>query len=146
MTDKPLHFDVSVASSVDTGVIDVTLSGDGGYWTTPMNYASALILRDMLTDALDHQDKGGHANPSTPIESWVTVSYRLSNILKREGIRTFADLAKLDAHDLLDLRGFGPQCLEEVSKLLTDAGFEAPQFIEGSQHYPYRPGTLKEAR
>ena len=146
---KRIRFDVSVSSSVDTGVIEMELcyAGHEGPCEFPMDYASALTLRDMLTDALKHQDAGGHANMATPIESVTeNMSYRLARILKREGIRTFGDLMGLDAVDLLDFRGFGVECLREASELLVNAGFDAPEWPEDSQHYPHRPKTRKDPR
>ena len=144
---KPMRFDVSVSSSVDTGVIEMELcyAGHEGPCEFPMDYASALTLRDQLTDALKHQDAGGHANPQKPLPL-DDMSVRLATILDSERIWTYGDLAKLDAPDMLDMRGFGLKCLTEVAELLVAEGFKPPVMPEDSLHYPYRPKTRKDPR
>ena len=51
------------------------------------------------------------------------LSVRTHNTLVRTGIRTIADLARVSADELLDLRGFGASSLEELREKLAAAGF-----------------------
>jgi hypothetical protein len=58
--------DVSVGSCVDTGIVDILMSGptELGRIRSPfaveMDVETAPTLRDMLTDCIEHQDTGGH--------------------------------------------------------------------------------------
>jgi hypothetical protein len=64
-------FDISVGTSVAPGIIDVSLlarqvepvfqlGADSYAYSFPLRLDEAVVLRDMLTDAIEHVEAGGH--------------------------------------------------------------------------------------
>lgn len=117
-----------MSSSLDTGIIEVEFSDERELLAFSLNCDMAQDLRDMLNDALVHMRRArGHVTPNSPLPCGA-MSPRLGNILYRERIKTYNDLAQLTAVDLMDMRGFGVACLREVIEILLVAGFSVPQF------------------
>lgn len=52
----------------------------------------------------------------------LSVDNRTLNAFEREGICTIGELVSLDAHDLLDIRGFGQNCLIQTTSALSEWG------------------------
>ena len=62
----------------------------------------------------------------TPIER-LQLSPRTLNCLRRAQINTVADVLRLSERELLGIRNFGAQCLEELQQRLRDNGFPGPR-------------------
>ena len=58
----------------------------------------------------------------TPIRGEMVFTVRTENCLRRRGLETLGDVAELNERDLTSLRGFGKKCLDEVKKVLSEAG------------------------
>jgi Bacterial RNA polymerase, alpha chain C terminal domain len=61
------------------------------------------------------------ADLALPIED-LNLSVRSYNCLKREGIHTVGELVARSEQDLLDIRNFGAESIEDVKQKLTDMG------------------------
>lgn len=55
---------------------------------------------------------------------FATMTVRLSNLLRSQGIETYQQLAHYDYKDLLDIRNFGATMLVEVRKILAREGLK----------------------
>lgn len=61
----------------------------------------------------------------TPIEK-LQLSPRSHNCLKRAGINTVGDVVRMSEAELLRIRNFGQQSLEELRQRLHEHGFPSP--------------------
>lgn len=84
-----------------------------GRWARRTTQPGQGVERDKLTPASVIEDLG--------------LSFRAYNILKREGIRTVADLTERSRDELADLRNFGTPYIDEVELRLQSYGLHLRQ-------------------
>lgn len=54
----------------------------------------------------------------------LNISNRALNVFRNYGIKTVGDLITYEMKDLTDLRGFGPNCLQETMEALREVGLK----------------------